>query len=259
MSTNIEKEVREYVKKEYLEDNISWEIVNYDEWADPIYSLRIGKEKFINAIVQFNTHQGGESYSLYDDVYNEEGAVHDAILAGLLKTYEHGNLDITKMVAAEIVWQIEDEAEHDSAVYTQRCMYLAREGELPDGFYQWDLANNNGFTVAHEAAFSGYLPCDFDQWDMTNNSGWTVAHMAAEGGNLPCDFDQWKLTTYSGWTVAHSAAESGHLPCDFDQWGLIDNTGTTVADVNILREKRQQDRILEVFDGAEAEQNSELM
>ena len=67
MSTDIAKEVREYVKKEYP-FSIFWAIVDYDDRADPVYSIRIGKEEHIYGTVQFITHQAGESYSLYDDV-----------------------------------------------------------------------------------------------------------------------------------------------------------------------------------------------
>jgi hypothetical protein len=54
----------------------------------------------------------------------------------------------------------------------------AREGTLPKGFVQWGWANENGKTVAHEAAKRGRLPVGFGQWDLADNKGWTVAHVS---------------------------------------------------------------------------------
>jgi hypothetical protein len=46
-------------------------------------------------------------------------------------------------------------------------------------FDRWDLADNDGRTVAHEVAQRRYLPRGFDRWDMADRNGWTVAHDAA--------------------------------------------------------------------------------
>ena len=108
----------------------------------------------------------------------------------------------------------------------------ARSGYLPADFDQWDLADEDGCTVAHVAAYCGKLPPDFDQWDLANKYGWTVSHIVAKSGNLPPDFDQWDLADdKTGWTVAHAAARSGHLPPDFDRWDLADKNGLTVRQV----------------------------
>jgi hypothetical protein len=77
----------------------------------------------------------------------------------------------------------------------------AREGTLPNGFDQWDLADNDGRTVAHHAAWHGHLLVEFDRWGLANNVGWTVAHVAAWNGHLPVGFDQWDLADNSGRTV----------------------------------------------------------
>jgi hypothetical protein len=69
----------------------------------------------------------------------------------------------------------------------------AKWGRLPTGFDRWDLADNDGWTVAHEAVQWGHLPEGFDRWDLADNDGWTVAHAAAYMGNLPADFDRWDL------------------------------------------------------------------
>jgi len=81
------------------------------------------------------------------------------------------------------------------------------------------------------AASWGQLPPDFDRWDLADNDGRTVAHEAAQHGHLPPDFDRWDLADNDGYTVAHVAAESGHLPSGFDRWDLADKRGRTVADV----------------------------
>jgi hypothetical protein len=55
------------------------------------------------------------------------------------------------------------------------------------------LANDNGWTVAHEAACYGYLPPDFDWWNLTDKDGQTVAQTAYEYNRLPPNFDKWDL------------------------------------------------------------------
>lgn len=77
------------------------------------------------------------------------------------------------------------------------------------------------YEEAIELAKYGHLPADFDKWDLADRDGWTVAHVAAACGHLPADFDKWDITDGRGWTVAHVAAEHGHLPADFDKWDLL--------------------------------------
>ena len=57
---------------------------------------------------------------------------------------------------------------------------LAREGGLPADFDEWGLANNRGWTVAHEAAKHGHLPEDFNQWDLGKAQGHTTVAEVAE-------------------------------------------------------------------------------
>ena len=45
---------------------------------------------------------------------------------------------------------------------------------LPKDFNQWELADKDGWTVAHEVAAHGYLPNDFQLWDLTDKEGRTV-------------------------------------------------------------------------------------
>jgi hypothetical protein len=77
-------------------------------------------------------------------------------------------------------------------------------------------------------AINQTLPVDFSQWDIANNDGWTVAHWAAWIGDLPDNFTQWDLADKDGWTVAHEAVSYRYIPFDFSQWGLIDNNGLSV-------------------------------
>jgi hypothetical protein len=72
------------------------------------------------------------------------------------------------------------------------------------------------------------LPSTFNRWEIADEDGWTVAHEAAKYERLPVDFSQWGLADDSGWTVAHMATLWGALPESFDQWGLANSRGTTV-------------------------------
>jgi ribosomal protein S18 acetylase RimI-like enzyme len=56
----------------------------------------------------------------------------------------------------------------------------AWNNHLPAGFSNWDLADNEGWTVAHEAAFYGHLPEGFDQWGLKDNDGKTVEDVLRE-------------------------------------------------------------------------------
>jgi len=76
----------------------------------------------------------------------------------------------------------------------------------------WELADENGRTVAHVAAEQGHLPADFDQWELADKNGKTVAHVAAMYGSLPADFSHWELVDKRGKTVAHTAVKWGQLP-----------------------------------------------
>jgi hypothetical protein len=105
---------------------------------------------------------------------------------------------------------------------------LVRSHSLPDDFDQWRVANEDGWTIAHEAAMRGCIPADFNQWELANEDGRTVAHTAAFCGRLTLNFNQWELADDDGLTVAHELAESGYLPDDFDQWGMVTKSGWSV-------------------------------
>jgi hypothetical protein len=110
----------------------------------------------------------------------------------------------------------------------------AEKGTLPADFDQWELADKDGWTVAHQAAYYGHLHGTSDLWGLADKDGWTVAHVAAHQGHLPtdlpADFAYWgSVTVLSGKTVAHMAVRKGYLPVDFNQWDLADSDGWTVA------------------------------
>lgn len=111
----------------------------------------------------------------------------------------------------------------------RRFLDMARDGHLPDGFNDWALANEGGWTVAHQALKAGPLPAGFNQWSLADSSGWTVAHEAAANSRLPEGFALWSMEGSHGYTVAHAAACAGSLPDDFDQWTLKDEDGVIVA------------------------------
>ena len=72
----------------------------------------------------------------------------------------------------------------------------AKNGELPEGFKDWDAHDADGTMVAHIAAAYGNLPSDFNRWGWrtgVGNGNNTVAHVAAAHGHLPKDFTNWTM------------------------------------------------------------------
>jgi hypothetical protein len=101
------------------------------------------------------------------------------------------------------------------------------------------------------------LPKDFNTWEMADENGTTIAHMAARFGHLPSDFNQWELADKDGWTVAHATAMHENLPETFDKWGLANLYGDTVAQAGPIQyrtwqEKQRQADITDVFEDIEA-------
>jgi hypothetical protein len=93
----------------------------------------------------------------------------------------------------------------------KKVLQLIKSEKLPSDFKQWDLAQEIGWTVAHEAAVRGRLPEDFNQWDIIDCDGDTVAHIAAMFGGIPASFDQWDMVNSSGATVGSIAIANGRL------------------------------------------------
>lgn len=127
--------------------------------------------------------------------------------------------------------------------------WAANEGLLPVGFDQWEIYDPTyDYSVAVVAVTAGTLPTDFDRWGLVDENGWTVAHEAAEQDALPDDFDQWEISNDKGWTVAHVAAATGCLPNDFNLWHLADNKSWTVAHVAAENERLPYDVSREVLE-----------
>lgn len=64
---------------------------------------------------------------------------------------------------------------------TSKEFFAARFGLLKDDFQRWGLADETGWTVAHEAALFQNLPEDFPHMEMADRRGVTVADALAEG------------------------------------------------------------------------------
>lgn len=66
--------------------------------------------------------------------------------------------------------------------YISEMMELLKEQEMPcRHFGYWDLADENGWTLAHQAAKYGHLPVsDFHEWNLTDKNGVSVRDVAKE-------------------------------------------------------------------------------
>lgn len=148
------------------------------------------------------------------DVLDEEGATvaHTAAMHGTLpRKFKDWDLRDT---SGWTVLEIAEEYGHYSFAqllkdrqFEDAMSSLENSGVLPEGFTALDVCDDNGFTIAHEAAYRGCLPEGFDGWHWADKKGRTVAHEAASAGLLPEGFDQWNLADENGWTVAHTAAQ----------------------------------------------------
>lgn len=93
---------------------------------------------------------------------------------------------------------------------------MAENGVLPEGFNDWSLSDESGWTVGDEAAAYGQLPEGFNQWELADENRWTIAHSAAGTGHLPKDFhkthpDVWTLKDIRGRSVEVVALENGYV------------------------------------------------
>ena len=75
----------------------------------------------------------------------------------------------------------------------------ARRGRLPKDFDSWELADGEGFSVAHAAARFWMLPPGFDRWEIADKRGWTVLREArrayrrvVQGVDLQACGDSWR-------------------------------------------------------------------
>ncbi len=102
-----------------------------------------------------------------------------------------------------------------------------------DEFCNTNICETNT-KAAHYYVHDVRLPNDFPYWNLADDSGWTVAHEAADYGTLPEDFDKFGLKTKKGWTVAHQYVKRGHLPKGDYVLDYADNSGLSVKKLAIL-------------------------
>jgi hypothetical protein len=119
---------------------------------------------------------------------------------------------------------------------TEHDLYVveARAGVLPHDFNKWDMANEDGWTVAHWAALCGF-PVNFDQWDLADKNGRTVAHVAALYETLPVNFDQWGLTTNRVPSVLSYLLISSHRDEYIARWHTEKPLCRTVTDWEVFK------------------------
>lgn len=111
-------------------------------------------------------------------------------------------------------------------------------GWLPKTSSDWMLADEDGWSVAHEVAKRRTLPADFPHWSLADQSGYTVAHVAAQYGHLVCPESCLDFVDHSGTTVAHLLARRGELPPSLQRSDVLRKTtsaGVSVQD--LIREK----------------------
>jgi hypothetical protein len=111
--------------------------------------------------------------------------------------------------------------------YVKYCKQV-QTGTLPAGFDQWNSADKNGWTLAHEAALGGLFFDNPAILELADSDGWTVAHVAAQYASLPDTFTGWELSDHLGRTVASIAVYNGELTDNFDRWGIVGSDGITV-------------------------------
>ena len=58
--------------------------------------------------------------------------------------------------------------------YVGKLYTQARNGTLAEGFNQWRISDETGWSIAHQAAYFNTLPEGFTQWNLTNSDGKTV-------------------------------------------------------------------------------------
>ena len=109
---------------------------------------------------------------------------------------------------------------------------------VPEWFDQWgviveDPVYNKPITIGHFLARQKRLPEGFSQWELADNNGWTIAHEAARVGKLPVkSFQNWTLADNKGWTVAHEIIKANKkISKKFHEWYVKDNRGITVFDL----------------------------
>ena len=102
---------------------------------------------------------------------------------------------------------------------------------VPRMLSELELCDEDGWTLAHEAAVKGCLPSDYSNWELADHSGYTVAHAKASTDSHPVDFPYWHLKNKCGKTVAEVAVEAGTLPWNYPSWEEVTSQGETLAHI----------------------------
>jgi hypothetical protein len=88
-------------------------------------------------------------------------------------------LDRVKAFLRRLIWVVDwPERFHRRRLFNYYMGFLLRNQGLPPGFDQWDLADKDGWTLAHWAVMPGRLPPGFNQWRLADKKGLTVAELA---------------------------------------------------------------------------------
>lgn len=117
------------------------------------------------------------------------------------------------MVYTSIPETIEDPIRQsltDTKTLFRKYVELVWSDTLPEDFSDWHIADEHGWSLAHEYVSIKKLPANFTNWSLADKNGTTVAHQAALAGRLPDGFSQWDLTDNDGWTVARMAVYAGY-------------------------------------------------
>ena len=73
---------------------------------------------------------------------------------------------------------------------TSANFFAARFGMLPDDFNEWGMADESGWTIAHEAALYGHLPDGFEHVEMADRVGETVAQALKRGARASASVER---------------------------------------------------------------------
>ena len=77
--------------------------------------------------------------------------------------------------------------------YEEDVDYMRIHERFPDGFNQWDLRNNNGWSVAFITAFRNRLPKGFDRWEIKESNNETIFEKVLRWKRLPDWLNDWDL------------------------------------------------------------------
>jgi ATP-dependent Lon protease len=109
---------------------------------------------------------------------------------------------------------------------------LAREGTLPPDFDQWSLADEDGWTVAHEAIKYRNLPTGFNRWDLLEKKGSPLARGQEGQSSLKTPFinDSGRIDDY----LVYSKKTKEHMATAGWLEKAIENHGYATRELRLL-------------------------